>query len=439
MKPTRVAPLGERDGPADGSAALASSSLASGAPPSGRHVFSAPPPRSAGGRSVAGSAPSAAAAPDDLRSSVRRPGTDTGRSLEEGATVEEEEEQRGLDRQWYDDVEGGGHGDSFDPFSGDDASFAKREVEVQKRFTRRDGSLMTLAQSKRVSQVNADRNAWEENRLVTSGVARLREVDLDHGNEEEGRVTLLVHDSRPPFLEGRVVFTKQSDAVLPVKDASSDLAVVARKGSAMVKEYRRKRDENKSRERFWELGGTHMGNLLGVQPGAGGQGGQEGDGAGAVGADGEVEFREGGQFAKHMSGKSAAVSEFARNRTIAEQRAFLPVYAVRDDLMGIIRENNVVVVVGETGSGKTTQMTQFMVEDGYGQNGIVGCTQPRRVAVRRPCAPHVGWALKPTDPFLVCACRPCRWRSAWPTRWAAPWATGWGMPSGSRTAPAPPL
>ena len=90
----------------------------------------------------------------------------------------EEEEQRGLDRQWYADEEGGGHGESFDPFSGDDASFAKREVEVQKRFTRRDGSLMTLAQSKRVSQVNADRNAWEENRLVTSGVARLREVDL---------------------------------------------------------------------------------------------------------------------------------------------------------------------------------------------------------------------------------------------------------------------
>ena len=388
MQPTRpaagAAPRGERDGP-DGPVAPVSSSLASGAPQSGRHLFNAPPPRSAGGHSVAGSAPSGAAHPDDLRSSVRRPGTDTGRSLEEGAT-EEEEEQRGLDRQWYDDVEGGGHGESFDPFSGDDASFAKREVEVQKRFTRRDGSLMTLAQSKRVSQVNADRNAWEENRLVTSGVARLREVDLDHGNEEEGRVTLLVHDSRPPFLEGRVVFTKQSDAVLPVKDASSDLAVVARKGSALVKEYRRKRDENKSRERFWELGGTHMGNLLGVQPGATGQGGQEGDGAGTVGADGEVEFREGGQFAKHMSGKSAAVSEFARNRTIAEQRAFLPVYAVRDDLMGIIRENNVVVVVGETGSGKTTQMTQFMVEDGYGQNGIVGCTQPRRVAVRRPCA-----------------------------------------------------
>lgn len=38
------------------------------------------------------------------------------------------------------------------------------------------------------------------------------------------------------------------------------------------------------------------------------------------------------------------------------------------------------MVVGETGSGKTTQMTQYLNEDGYGRNGIIGCTQPRRVA-----------------------------------------------------------
>jgi pre-mRNA-splicing factor ATP-dependent RNA helicase DHX38/PRP16 len=40
----------------------------------------------------------------------------------------------------------------------------------------------------------------------------------------------------------------------------------------------------------------------------------------------------------------------------------------------------VVIVVGETGSGKTTQLTQFLYEDGYCSHGIVGCTQPRRVA-----------------------------------------------------------
>jgi pre-mRNA-splicing factor ATP-dependent RNA helicase DHX38/PRP16 len=39
-----------------------------------------------------------------------------------------------------------------------------------------------------------------------------------------------------------------------------------------------------------------------------------------------------------------------------------------------------VIIVGETGSGKTTQMTQYLLEDGYGKYGIIGCTQPRRVA-----------------------------------------------------------
>ena len=38
------------------------------------------------------------------------------------------------------------------------------------------------------------------------------------------------------------------------------------------------------------------------------------------------------------------------------------------------------IVVGETGSGKTTQLTQYLHEDGYTGYGMVGCTQPRRVA-----------------------------------------------------------
>ncbi len=48
--------------------------------------------------------------------------------------------------------------------------------------------------------------------------------------------------------------------------------------------------------------------------------------------------------------------------------------------MRIIRENQVIVVVAKTGSGKTTQLAQFLHEDGYTQYGMIGCTQPRRVA-----------------------------------------------------------
>jgi len=40
----------------------------------------------------------------------------------------------------------------------------------------------------------------------------------------------------------------------------------------------------------------------------------------------------------------------------------------------------VVIIVGETGSGKTTQLVQYLHEDGYSKRGMIGCTQPRRVA-----------------------------------------------------------
>lgn len=75
-----------------------------------------------------------------------------------------------------------------------------------------------------------------------------------------------------------------------------------------------------------------------------------------------------------------AVSAFALEKSLKQQREYLPVFAVRQKLVQIVRENNVVIVVGETGSGKTTQLTQYLLEEGYGKLGMIGCTQPRRVA-----------------------------------------------------------
>lgn len=54
------------------------------------------------------------------------------------------------------------------------------------------------------------------------------------------------------------------------------------------------------------------------------------------------------------------------------------------------------VLVGETGSGKTTQLTQYLMEDGYGSFGAIGCTQPRRVAamsVAKRVSEEVGCSL----------------------------------------------
>lgn len=74
-----------------------------------------------------------------------------------------------------------------------------------------------------------------------------------------------VTDTKPPFLDGRVVFTKQAEPVMPIKDPTSDMAIISRKGSALVREIHEKQSMNKSRQRFWELAGSKLGDILGVE------------------------------------------------------------------------------------------------------------------------------------------------------------------------------
>ncbi|WFD03067.1 RNA helicase [Malassezia obtusa] len=70
-----------------------------------------------------------------------------------------------------------------------------------------------------------------------------------------------------------------------------------------------------------------------------------------------------------------------RATTIEATRRSLPVYALREEFLEALREHQILIVVGETGSGKTTQLPQFLHEAGYTRGGqIVACTQPRRVA-----------------------------------------------------------
>lgn len=66
--------------------------------------------------------------------------------------------------------------------------------------------------------------------------------------------------------------------------------------------------------------------------------------------------------------------------SILEQRQSLPIYKLKDELIKAISNNQILIVVGETGSGKTTQMTQYLAEAGFTSKGKIGSTQPRRVA-----------------------------------------------------------
>jgi HrpA-like RNA helicase len=66
---------------------------------------------------------------------------------------------------------------------------------------------------------------------------------------------------------------------------------------------------------------------------------------------------------------------------IQETRRNLPIYSAKERLQTEIRENSSLVIIGETGSGKTTQIPQFVYEED--NNSGIAITQPRRIAAIR--------------------------------------------------------
>ncbi|MEU6530543.1 ATP-dependent RNA helicase HrpA [Streptomyces sp. NPDC046928] len=86
----------------------------------------------------------------------------------------------------------------------------------------------------------------------------------------------------------------------------------------------------------------------------------------------------------------------------------LPVSQKKDEIAAAIRDHQVVIVAGETGSGKTTQIPKICLELGRGVRGMIGHTQPRRIAARTvaervaeeldtPLGEAVGWKVRFTD------------------------------------------
>lgn len=78
--------------------------------------------------------------------------------------------------------------------------------------------------------------------------------------------------------------------------------------------------------------------------------------------------------------KPAIFVTLNRKPEIQEARLKLPVLAEEQAIVEAINENPVVIITGETGSGKTTQVPQFLYEAGYAKDKLIGVTEPRRVA-----------------------------------------------------------
>ncbi|CAM9482708.1 unnamed protein product [Ectocarpus fasciculatus] len=87
-----------------------------------------------------------------------------------------------------------------------------------------------------------------------------------------------------------------------------------------------------------------------------------------------------GSQRKKKTQHAESSSDEESDAAILRGRKKLPVYPYREEFLQAVQENKVIIIVGETGSGKTTQIPQYLHEAGWSKIGKIGCTQPRRVA-----------------------------------------------------------
>ncbi|KAL2127224.1 hypothetical protein VTI74DRAFT_11072 [Chaetomium olivicolor] len=243
---------------------------------------------------------------------------------------------------------------------------------------------------------------WEIRQMIAAGIVKASDYpDLEEDYnatlrgegqmELEEDVDIEVRDEEPPFLAGQ---TKQSLELSPIRvvkapDGSLNRAAMA--GANLAKE--RKELRQQEAEAQQEKSNVDLSSQW----------------------QDPMANPENRQFASDLRKKAQAsqsapdaVPEWKKaiakdqslgrrtNMTIKEQRESLPVFAFREQLIQAVKDNQILIVVGETGSGKTTQLTQYLAEAGFTNNGMIGCTQPRRVAavsVAKRVAEEVGCQL----------------------------------------------
>ena len=244
---------------------------------------------------------------------------------------------------------------------------------------------------------------WEIKQLIASGaISALDYPDIDEEYnatlvgeddfEEEEDVDIEVREEEPPFLAGQ---TKQSLELSPIRvvkapDGSMNRAAMA--GTSLAKERRDLRQQEaqeKAAEQASQVDlnaqwqdpmmapeqrkfASDLRNPQGNKP-----------------SETIPEWKRATQSKEQPLGKRTSMS-------IKQQRESLPVYRFREQLLDAVEGNQLLIVVGDTGSGKTTQLTQYLAEGGFANDGMIGCTQPRRVAamsVAKRVAEEVGCKL----------------------------------------------
>ena len=251
--------------------------------------------------------------------------------------------------------------------------------------TRRDRKRMTTPER------------WEIKQLIASGAARpsdfpeLYETAPEEVEfEQEEDVDIEIREEEPPFLAGQTEKSLELSPIRVVKAPEGSLNRAAVSGTTLAKE-RREMKQAEAAEKAAENSKADLSS-------------QWHDPMAAPDRKFASDVRSAAQastsaLSKPQSSYQQKKSQsFGRRTTLSmkEQRETLPVFKFRDALLEAVRSHQILVVVGETGSGKTTQLTQYLAEGGFANDGMIGCTQPRRVAamsVAKRVAEEVGCRL----------------------------------------------
>lgn len=197
-----------------------------------------------------------------------------------------------------------------------------------------------------------------------TGIGASRDHTHDDENDSDDLTTSIVfHRLTPPFLDSKSIMISNSQLIDVIKDKSGDLYRYSKNGSFLLNEKRKMNDYLKNTKD--DISQGKFKKIVNVK-------------SQSEPAD---EIAGGTEREEEFQAETEEGEEDPFEKTVEQfNRENLPAYKIKDTLMELINENQVVIVIGETGSGKTTQLPQFLFEQGYHKNGLIGITQPRRMA-----------------------------------------------------------
>ncbi|XP_034426608.1 ATP-dependent RNA helicase DHX8 isoform X3 [Hippoglossus hippoglossus] len=234
---------------------------------------------------------------------------------------------------------------------------------------------------KRLAKIT-DLEKWEIKQMIAANVLpkeEFPEFDEETGilpkidEDEDQDVEIDLVEEEPPFLKGQTKWTLNMSPVKIVKNPDGSLSQAAMMQSALSKERRELKQAARAAEMDCIPTGLHK-NWIDPMPDYEGRqiaANMRGIGVMPVDVPAWKRYACGGNQVSY--GKKTELS-------ILQQRESLPIFKLKEQLIQAVHDNQMLIVVGETGSGKTTQITQYLAEVGYTTRGKIGCTQPRRVA-----------------------------------------------------------